>query len=350
MNKRSDSIDYAKGIGILLVILGHMQILACGESFETLTNVIYSFHMPLFFFLSGLTLDRKYRSRPPNAADVKKLAKRLMIPYFSWCGVYIVLKCIVQREGLIRLIKRNAAAVLTMRGIAPLWFLSALFVAEILVMLLVYKLGMKKIHLLILTGIAVLSLNNAVQVLRSVFSYYTRLRVVTFYRIFPCVFFLTLGCLMSPMLTADRSRYKGKRTALMFGSAAVFAAVNIFFNGSANLYKMYFENTAAFIAAGVAGSLMTVCLCTLIPEKFAPLRFLGRNSMLMMVLHYPPIPTILLCESLMVSLGLGGFACAAAVFAMTVIITATLCILYGVARSAVQRITVARRSSVVCKV
>lgn len=44
-----DYIDLAKGFGILLVILGH-GMFPCHF-------VIDSFHMPLFFILSGLTLN-----------------------------------------------------------------------------------------------------------------------------------------------------------------------------------------------------------------------------------------------------------------------------------------------------
>jgi fucose 4-O-acetylase-like acetyltransferase len=50
MSKRIEYLDIAKGIGILLVVLGH-------NDFEVISlfvqRLIYSFHMPMFFFLSG---------------------------------------------------------------------------------------------------------------------------------------------------------------------------------------------------------------------------------------------------------------------------------------------------------
>src|SRR5689334_23587470 len=50
MSKRIEYMDIARGIGILLVVLGH-------NDFEVLSlfarQLIYSFHIPLFFFLSG---------------------------------------------------------------------------------------------------------------------------------------------------------------------------------------------------------------------------------------------------------------------------------------------------------
>ena len=44
-------IDAAKGIGILLVVLGHTFNIPVW-----LHNWIYSFHMPLFFLLAGLII------------------------------------------------------------------------------------------------------------------------------------------------------------------------------------------------------------------------------------------------------------------------------------------------------
>ena len=43
---RDITIDIAKGIAILLVVLGHLQ--------NPINKYIYAFHMPLFFFLSGM--------------------------------------------------------------------------------------------------------------------------------------------------------------------------------------------------------------------------------------------------------------------------------------------------------
>lgn len=50
MSKRIEYIDIARGLGILLVVLGHNDFSLISPF---LYQVIYSFHMPLFFFLSG---------------------------------------------------------------------------------------------------------------------------------------------------------------------------------------------------------------------------------------------------------------------------------------------------------
>ena len=71
MNKRIRWIDIAKGILILLVIIGHCEVGSCVK------YVIYSFHMGAFFFLSGLTFSAKNNPK----VFVTKKVKSLLLPY-----------------------------------------------------------------------------------------------------------------------------------------------------------------------------------------------------------------------------------------------------------------------------
>lgn len=74
-SSRIENIDITKGIGIFLVILGHFA-----EFKSPLYHYIYLFHMPLFFFLSGMF----YKSGYLKDIIIKK-SKRLLIPYvFYW--------------------------------------------------------------------------------------------------------------------------------------------------------------------------------------------------------------------------------------------------------------------------
>lgn len=47
-NNRDNTFDIIKGIGILLVIIGHLA-----HGYGVLIPIIYTFHMPLFFIVSG---------------------------------------------------------------------------------------------------------------------------------------------------------------------------------------------------------------------------------------------------------------------------------------------------------
>lgn len=52
MLSRNRHIDIARGIGILLVVFGHNHYVLSQQ--RELFNIVFSFHMPLFFFLSGI--------------------------------------------------------------------------------------------------------------------------------------------------------------------------------------------------------------------------------------------------------------------------------------------------------
>jgi fucose 4-O-acetylase-like acetyltransferase len=66
-------IDVARGIGILLVVLGHLET-------GLLYRVIYVFHMPFFFFLSGYV--HKIQNR--YADFFRKRSIHLLVPYASF--------------------------------------------------------------------------------------------------------------------------------------------------------------------------------------------------------------------------------------------------------------------------
>ena len=54
-NKRIEYVDSAKAVAIILVIVGHCHWLG---SIPKLGSLIYTFHMPLFFMVSGFFSER----------------------------------------------------------------------------------------------------------------------------------------------------------------------------------------------------------------------------------------------------------------------------------------------------
>ena len=83
---RIDYFDIAKGMGMILVIIGHMPL-----KNRYLINFIYSFHMPLFFIISGYFF--KYRE---NKECIKNIFKKLILPYFITCILIILYKIIIR--------------------------------------------------------------------------------------------------------------------------------------------------------------------------------------------------------------------------------------------------------------
>jgi fucose 4-O-acetylase-like acetyltransferase len=87
MKDRIQSLDAIKAFAIFLVVFGHM-LQKCVEDVDDnyLFKLIYSFHMPLFIFISGFVSYRK------DGLKDKYLINKfigLLIPYFSWILVLI---------------------------------------------------------------------------------------------------------------------------------------------------------------------------------------------------------------------------------------------------------------------
>lgn len=97
-------IDVCRGIGIILVVLGHAikQTGVQNTAFDMIVSVIYSFHMPLFFFLSGFVSDRimRFISWEERKNYIKGRAFRLLIPYFSVGLLYMPLKFFLSRYAV----------------------------------------------------------------------------------------------------------------------------------------------------------------------------------------------------------------------------------------------------------
>lgn len=84
MLQRIDYLDIAKGFGIIFVILGHCML---GHN-SSLHSVLYSFHMPLFFFISGICFSGKYSF---VSLAVKRF-RQMILPtiWFSLISVLVV--------------------------------------------------------------------------------------------------------------------------------------------------------------------------------------------------------------------------------------------------------------------
>lgn len=95
MKTQISYLSTARVLGILLVVLGHSYPfnVYIPKSLEFLRVFIYSFHMPLFVFLSGFLAAKSSRS-PKTYIAVR--AKKLLIPYFVLSLAAFLPKLLVQ--------------------------------------------------------------------------------------------------------------------------------------------------------------------------------------------------------------------------------------------------------------
>lgn len=90
MQERNVWVDYAKAIGIILVVYGHVArgVFNAGlpmdeGSYRLVDCIIYSFHMPLFFFLSGLFFYDSLMKRGRTGLVVNKV-DTIVYPFIVW--------------------------------------------------------------------------------------------------------------------------------------------------------------------------------------------------------------------------------------------------------------------------
>lgn len=119
-------IDWAKAIGIFLVVLGHFPGLK-GQGF------IYLFHMPFFFLISGYLYKRVSFN-----IEIAKVFRTLIIPYFFFNTVLlsIALPLGIFKWDCVYNILLGNQELLPARFFRPLWFLVSLFVMRIVCSLL----------------------------------------------------------------------------------------------------------------------------------------------------------------------------------------------------------------------
>lgn len=78
---RVESIDILRGVAIILVVLGHMTYTANNIG---LKELVYSFHMPMFFVLAGCTAELSMRRCLTISRFLKGKFIALFIPYLVW--------------------------------------------------------------------------------------------------------------------------------------------------------------------------------------------------------------------------------------------------------------------------
>ena len=146
--KHLEWIDLLKGITILLVIVGHTI-----PEKSTIWILIYSFHIPLFFIISGYTFKKVEKEKLFTYFfhDVKRILLPVVVLRFISCLIGVGYKRYDLQTGLVDMLRRIKWAMVddaTVKyfsfpeikapGIGILWFLMALFVAKTIYRFLLY--------------------------------------------------------------------------------------------------------------------------------------------------------------------------------------------------------------------
>jgi fucose 4-O-acetylase-like acetyltransferase len=280
--KRIGWIDISKGIAIILVLLGHSI-----PSSDPTWQIVYSFHMPLFFFLAGYTF------RPKEMKGVlKSSALRLLVPYCI-CFLILSFSALLYEQGL------NAEWVIThiesfffasaiqvrffdLPQVGIIWFFWALFASRVFLNFVISLFDKRSVP-----EIARFIFFLAIGIAGGVISRFIFLPLAIDL-VFATTFFMYLGYLFK---TKDVFGLLAKRASInilvFVASLAVWILCLIFMPySSENLFstRLYGNPISA-----LAGSMVCFYVAMFI-EKFIPvvrdyLLFMGTNSIIVLFIH-----------------------------------------------------------------
>lgn len=265
MNKRLDYIDYAKGIGILLVALGHIY------DYKIFAKIwIFSFHMPLFFIISGYLLEyNKTYNRDFQDVFVSRL-KSLIIPFYVYSVINtFVLLCLnnFSKEILIE----NAIRIATLQGKGGIWFLPCLFFAELIYVLLRKNIKNKSIENLIIGILFTISL----------FANAENLLLVVIARIFIALGFLCIG----NVIVSNINNHNINWIFIIF--LFIVTIIGSKFNGVIDLFSLTLGRyKILYVILSILGTVLIISICKKIDNKnLSKLKYFGANSLIIMITH-----------------------------------------------------------------
>lgn len=157
MSKRIEFIDIARGIGILVVVLAHNDF---GYISDYGYRIIYAFHMPLFFFLSGYFVNTSVGFIEFTKKRFHSLLKPFLFTLFLIYFTSVSFEKMQFKTALVRIAKSLYGTGVYIDWV-QLWFLPNLFVVSLyafLFIMIVGKLNNRWVRLGILLGTLALTL------------------------------------------------------------------------------------------------------------------------------------------------------------------------------------------------
>lgn len=249
-------LDYSKTIGMYLVILGHIK----GNAL-LLKWIIYSFHMPLFFFLSGFL----HKLRIGGGKFCASLVKQLVIPFFIFNGLTLLTKIRnIQTNGLIATLYDFFGSIfLGEPPVGPTWFILSLIWMKI-IMFILLKFREDFLSLLIIEIIWIVTLTL----------YYTLgiPQIPNYFHLGSSVLgfpFYLAGFLLKLKYKETITWIKSKRWTI--GLIFIFYIIGFLFNGFVSLEGCKVGNHILLMyLTGLCGTLLTIASTHLLkrPNKW----------------------------------------------------------------------------------
>ncbi|MEG1255518.1 acyltransferase family protein [Clostridium sp.] len=272
--KRIEWIDILKGIGIILVVIGHANFKFAGSTGTMfIQKYIYSFHMPLFFFLSGYLF---VKEKHPNFKKfIKTKIKTLLIPYFFFSILSVLVKFNGFKTIIVQILYLGNKVVWN----EPLWFLVCLFVVEIIFYFISQvKSKAKTLFILLIFGIVGYSL------------YFIKDYVVLPWSIgvsFTAIVFYGFGNLIRGTDIGSKITSPNRRILIIcFATNLVIGGI---LNSIASMYETTYGKIFYFYIAAFTGVIAYIQIAQYIKKNnkiTKVLEYFGKNSIVVLCTHY----------------------------------------------------------------
>lgn len=271
---RINWIDLYKGILILLVLVGHIS------QNKYINTFIYSFHMPAFFFISGYLYKTKKHF-------IKQKFKSIMIPYFFFSLLTYIYWVLIERKlrNQTQNIFGTGFNILLMRGgndayvyNIALWFLPCLFFIEVIYYLIRNLIRREKICDIFLIVCSILT-TYAFTFLKTehrlIFSLDTVLITIGFY---------ALGNLFK--ITKILSKKIDKKFIIGIAVNLFFLVIVSKYYGRYDLNNLIINNVLGLWLCACLGIMLIYMVSKLFNNNLW-IEWLGKNSIIILVLHEP---------------------------------------------------------------
>jgi len=265
ITKRIDWVDQLRGFAIFLVVYGH--------NFPVTEKYIYSFHMPLFIFLSGMFHPKEIKKH-----TIINRVKRVLVPYFIWSFVLFIFWFLIGRNygesaKLNLSVLKNLIGVFYAQGGVeymdwgiPMWFLPSIFLT------------------FLFFGIAKKSSN--------IYTYIILISFIIVGFLLPFVFSKdmpwSLDIAMVSLLFYGLGYYFKSKVNSFNTYLLIFVGLLHFltfrFNTKVDIYRSNYGDILFFIINGVLGISFYIGLFKLLPE-IKWLSYLGKNTISILALQ-----------------------------------------------------------------
>ena len=291
-NARLTYMDMVKGIAIILVVIGHSTVAS-----DNVVTWLASFHMPLFFIISGMLFYIKQSQTEKFKEYFFKRFRGMMIPYFVFSAYNILLFYYQSARypdiKTPEFIKDSYLQAFSFYGISVLWFLPAIFFAELIFFGLMKKLPKWAVAVIVL----VLSFIPAIlkpqldiflpDTVATIGLRFLRYLLYAILRIPTAVAFLGIGYSsgwLKGIISKKKPELKAYIEVLVGILLMALNAVIAFTNGRVDMHYVVQGNPVLF-HIGAASATFGLLLIFKHMPKLKLLNYLGANSLIVMLTH-----------------------------------------------------------------